>query len=137
MPSKSWYEQNKERHAAVTKAWRLANKERMRELQNEWRKKHPERVAVIARNCHLKFQYGLQPDDYEAILSAQGGGCAICGVPPVTGKYLSVDHDHETNEVRALLCPKCNIGLGQFNDNPDTLIRAAAYLAMYRISKVK
>ncbi len=57
----------------------------------------------------------------------QGGGCAICGKRP--GKVsLHVDHDHETGEVRGLLCVGCNNALGQFRDDLELLARASDYL---------
>lgn len=53
--------------------------------------------------------------------------CAVCGKPP-TEQRLSVDHSHETGEVRGLLCNNCNSGIGRFKDNPETLVAAAVYL---------
>lgn len=62
------------------------------------------------------------------MLDAQGGGCAICGEGPGDRFHLVVDHDHQTSEVRGLLCTACNVGIGNLRDDPDLLRRALAYL---------
>ena len=53
----------------------------------------------------------------------QGGVCAICGSGPEDPQH--VDHDHETGEVRGILCFNCNGGLGQFHDSIDALLAAS------------
>ena len=84
------------------------------------------------RDRHLKRKYGISLGDYERMLDAQGGGCAICGKRPDEqmryDRYLHVDHDHETGEVRGLLCDQHNLLLGRFNDDPELMRRAADYL---------
>jgi hypothetical protein len=72
--------------------------------------------------------YGITPADYQALLNAQGGGCAICGLTNSGRDRLAVDHDHKTGTVRGLLCHGCNIGLGNFHDSPTNLQKAIAYL---------
>lgn len=67
-------------------------------------------------------------EDYEKLLEAQGGVCAICGIPPTPKRALCVDHCHSTGKVRGLLCTKCNRTLGQYGDNPVLLRRMAQYL---------
>jgi hypothetical protein len=62
------------------------------------------------------------------MLAAQGGGCAICGRAPSTKISLHIDHDHETGRIRGLLCFVCNNGLGQFQEDPAVLRKAAAYV---------
>jgi hypothetical protein len=70
----------------------------------------------------------MTQEEFDAMLAAQGGVCKICGGPPVGKTRLSIDHDHQTNEVRGLLCDRCNVGLAQFQEKTDLLIRAAEYL---------
>jgi hypothetical protein len=55
----------------------------------------------------IKKTYGLKSDDYDVLLEAQGGRCAICRARPKS-KRLAVDHDHKTGAVRGLLCSRCN-----------------------------
>jgi hypothetical protein len=55
--------------------------------------------------------------------------CGICGLAEVGGgPLLCVDHNHETGQIRGLLCSNCNVGLGMFADSPARLDQAAAYL---------
>lgn len=75
----------------------------------------------------LKRKFGITRERYEAILDEQGGVCAICKVAPTT-KRLAVDHDHQTGEVRGLLCLSCNMGLGYFKDSKNRLVNAIHYL---------
>lgn len=51
--------------------------------------------------------YGITAVEYDALLAAQGGRCAICRARPKT-KRLAVDHNHATGAVRGLLCSRCN-----------------------------
>jgi hypothetical protein len=81
-------------------------------------------VSVSRREHRAKL---LTDPEYERLLAAQGGGCAICGNPPRT-RRLSVDHDHRTKRVRGLLCFRCNRALPHYLD-ADWLETAAAYVA--------
>ena len=80
------------------------------------------------RNRRLR-EFGMTQEDYDSMLAAQGGGCAICGTQKGwAGKQLAIDHCHETGAVRGLLCDRCNTGIGKFEDSPELLQKAAAYL---------
>ena len=90
------------------------------------------------RESDLRKKFGITLKDYEELLENQGGVCAICGngeqaVHPATNQVqnLAVDHCHKTDEVRGLLCAKCNHGLGNFQEDPDRLQKAKEYLLNY------
>ena len=96
---------------------------------NKVRAKNNRHRYALAKN------YGLTIERYEELLNAQGGVCAICGKdePNEHGRTgtrfkLSVDHCHDTNRVRGLLCQKCNRALGLLGDDVDLLRKAIDYL---------
>lgn len=63
--------------------------------------------AEYSRNWNLQRRYGISAKQYDELLTAQGGACAICRKPPKV-RMLPVDHDHVTGRVRGLLCVSCN-----------------------------
>lgn len=87
----------------------------------------PQAKELWAKNNKTKVEklYGLFPGQKEILYASQDGKCAICQ------KYfpvLAVDHDHETGKIRSLLCKPCNLGLGNFKENQDSLRKAIDYL---------
>jgi len=83
-----------------------------------WREKNP--GASRVRN--LKSKYGISEDEYMEMLDKQGGGCALCGSTEskwATSPWLHVDHNHDTGEVRGLLCHICNIVVGGIEKTPE------------------
>jgi hypothetical protein len=84
------------------------------------------------KNTALKLNYGLNLEKYEEILKVQNGKCKIC--PTVLDSSCKalipcVDHAHdETRKVRGLLCTRCNLAIGQFNDSTELLEKAIQYL---------
>lgn len=80
----------------------------------------------------MRRRYGIDLEEYEALLVSQNNLCAICSVPNPT----HIDHDHqgkgdkhkEGEKVRGILCTACNNGLGLFRDNPEFLRSAADYI---------
>lgn len=98
------------------------------------RKKYDKkRYEKVERAKRLK-SYGLTTDGYNKLFSQQNGVCAICGQPETKksfGKHirrLTIDHNHKTGKVRGLLCNGCNVGLGNFLDSVEFLLKAIKYL---------
>ena len=77
-------------------------------------------------------RYELTVPEFDAMLQAQGGCCAICRKENADGGRLHVDHDHDTGRVRGLLCRACNRGMGLLRDDPDRLAAAIHYLQVPR-----
>lgn len=69
-------------------------------------------------------------DKANLLIKNHKGFCDICGTNKsgYAGKKLAIDHDHRTGIVRGMLCQKCNIGLGNFNDDPEIMLKAVKYL---------
>lgn len=76
--------------------------------------------------------YGLTLDTYDELLKQQKGVCAICSTDDPRGQSKAgrfyVDHNHQTGEVRGLLCNDCNTALGLFKDSQLLLLKAEQYL---------
>ena len=82
----------------------------------------------------IKRTYGIDAETYYEMLEKQNYKCAICGIAGNNNAVRSkmfIDHCHESGEVRGLLCSKCNMALGNFNDDIETLKSAIDYLAKF------
>ena len=89
-------------------------------------------VKLEAKKRMLKHRYSIDYNTYNQMYAEQDGKCKICGDYRELGGHggLLVDHCHITNEVRGLLCKKCNSGLGMFNDDKELLQRAIEYITV-------
>ena len=77
----------------------------------------------------MQRKYGISMKEYNGLLEFQGGSCALCQKPlERLSRRINIDHDHEMNEVRGLLCTGCNTGLGHLGDNIEGIERAIYYL---------
>lgn len=88
----------------------------------------PQYKKLKNREKHLKSLYGISVADYLRLVATQNGRCALCG--SIT-KELVVDHDHDTDKVRGLLCNNCNSIIGFANDNVQILHLAIDYLVKH------
>src|SRR6266567_8999063 len=112
----------RKKKSAYDRAYRAAHKD---EINARKRAQY-----VAGPGITLKRRYGMTTGDYDALLARQGGVCAIC--KKKSKRRLVVDHCHLLNKVRGLLCHKCNLGLGMFDDDTDRLRAAIAYLERSR-----
>src|ERR1035437_4266456 len=82
------------------------------------------------REFRRKRRYGLTNQEFDALLAAQGGSCALCHeqLKLDKPKTFHIAHCHKTKKVRGILCARCNLGLGRFGDSIEQLEDAIAYL---------
>lgn len=100
---------------------RVRCKSCVKERNANWYSRNKGKVQIRA----TMNVYGLSMD--EAVRVRSLSECEVCGSGPGK-KGLHVDHDHETGEVRGVLCHGCNLAIGNVNDNPDRLRALADYL---------
>jgi predicted lipoprotein with Yx(FWY)xxD motif len=92
------------------------------------RTRSPEKMKATTTNSLLRKTYGLTLREFDEISAAQNDVCAICSNKCPDYSRLSVDHNHVTGQIRGLLCNRCNRAMGLFQDDPEILRKAAAYL---------
>lgn len=107
---------------------RPCRNERTKQINRDRYHNDPEfraRSLSTTRNAAYRRRYGITAADADALFDRQGRVCAICREVP---KMPQVDHDHETGVVRGVLCYRCNVGIGFFNDSKHRLVAAGRYL---------
>lgn len=81
------------------------------------------------RNHSYQKKYGITIEKYNKMYEEQKGRCYLCDIhQDDLTKKLAVDHNHETGQIRKLLCFNCNHGIGAFKENINTIERALNYL---------
>ncbi len=110
-----------------------ANAERKRKISqamSELREKQGARIrgAKTMREYLLKWHYGITVEEYNRLEEEHKNRCGLCGKPRMM-RRLCVDHDHDTNIVRGLLCNTCNRLIGWYEKRQ---VEVAAWLARGR-----
>lgn len=91
------------------------------------------RDALVRTATRIKRVYNISSDYYEYLLNQQNHKCAICKKRELDSKgRLSIDHCHNTGQVRGLLCRSCNLGIGNLKDNISLLAEAIKYLEKHK-----
>ena len=87
-----------------------------------------DKIRAQVKAAKFRRKYGITPEQADHMLVAQGGVCAICKTSEWTKSGPSVDHCHESNRVRAILCNRCNAAIGFAKEDPARLRAAAVYI---------
>lgn len=119
--------EQREKKRAREKAYYWQTRERRLELNKQRYQNNKEQFYKTNRKGLIKRKYNLSVEEYDRMFEAQNHCCYICHKEETT-RVLSVDHNHQTGEVRKLLCGSCNRALGLFKDSLHLLERATEYL---------
>jgi hypothetical protein len=135
---RKWYQKNKEKAREKARERYYKNKELISAKRKQDRIDNPEKYKKHYKYDPIRSkEYGwkragiknMTYERYLELLDLQNHCCAICGIHDDECKrQLSVDHDHNTGEVRGLLCDSCNGGIGKLKDSIDLLEKAINYL---------
>jgi hypothetical protein len=141
---------NKDREIKRASEWKKNNRDKINEATRKDRKENPEKYKKWENDFYnrnreeLSLKMSLKErkidkDFYDKMVIEQDNKCAICGMEETrkarNGEVktrLCIDHDHDTNKVRALLCHDCNTGIGKFKDVPELVLKAADYLIFHK-----
>ncbi len=104
--------------------WRIQNPEKWAKLVAEFKERRPR----YSREAKIRKKYGLTIDQEDGMLKSQGGKCAGCHKKFTEKELPHVDHCHNTNVVRGLLCKACNWFAGRINDDWVRCAKLADYL---------
>jgi hypothetical protein len=135
LKNRLYHAANREKISRRKRQWALDNPEKVNKHQRDnpeyhneyikaYRRKHPDKFAAYSR----KQNYGVTQTWFEDKLKEQAGKCAVCFEVMVKP---NVDHNHETNKARGLLCHPCNVMLGYAHEDSVRLANAIQYLAKY------
>jgi len=130
---------NEEDHRRYSRQWHLDNREKKNKYSLQYYYNHREKELKRMKQRYLYkgkkelfiSKYGLTYKDWEGLWYTQDGRCAICDKFFAEKKDICIDHNHKTGEIRGLLCKRCNIGIGLFDDNHELLNNTVKYLKCF------
>ena len=97
-----------------------------------------EKAKKTKHAWRIKTRYNLEIEEYNQMFVDCENKCMICGIHNDDLKRnLCVDHNHETGEVRGLLCTPCNAVIGYAHEDIDVLYSAIKYLKKFNNKKLK
>jgi len=149
---RKWREKNPERALENSRNWRKNNPEKVTAKYMKWLENNRESEAARNKASYPEYykknseriksrrrlsQHGVSQEWLDAKMLEQDNKCALCRQKFIMTPHI--DHDHKCciarkncgSCQRGLLCTECNLGLGRFKDNIQTLENAIQYLKRY------
>lgn len=127
---KAYYLKNKEKILARLKDQYASDPDSFKKKLDKYRAS--DKYKNTSKAYWLRKQYSLTPGEKESLFAAQGNKCACCGESnPNSLKPWHIDHDHDTGEIRGILCFRCNQLLGMLGDTLEKLTDKTTQLRSY------
>ena len=131
-----WKKNNKEKSNKTAAQWRTDNSGKVKESHKKWRQNNPNRSKELNKKSRLKNVFGISIEEENRMLLSQNNCCAICNVNIFDymnefQKGFCVDHNHETGQIRGLLCSLCNSVIGFSKESIEILDNTKQYLNHY------
>lgn len=138
LETKKYRDKNPEKIKEINRNQYLLRREERIKKQSEWAKNNKDKIdAAKKRRLEkdpeynrrwLLKKYGLSKSDFNKMMLAQNNSCWICSITFKTNSDAKIDHCHNTNIVRGLLCSNCNTAIGLVKENIKTLRIMIDYL---------
>ena len=147
--AREWHKNHPEQSRAHSRASAAAHRKERNAMTQTWKETHPEEVRAFNKKYNdthkvqigiacIRRTYKVSVEEAERLYTErQTGVCAICGGNRSNNRVLDIDHDHDTNIIRGLLCHSCNVALGHMAENPDWLRSLADYAQRAKDNKEK
>ena len=128
----NYYYNNKEKFKVRNKINYDKNTESRLEWYEDYKANNKEKLSERYKRYHYLRKYKISREEIRKIAEFFGMKCGIClsefrelgkGKP-----WMTVDHNHETGEIRGIICNRCNVGIGLFLENPIFMRNAALYI---------
>ena len=119
------FHRNRTRKTGLYHACKECRNKRDRISWHKNREIHSQKRKKYIRKQVLK-NHNITETNFLLMLKKQNNKCVICGLEM---ERAYIDHCHKTLKIRGLLCNGCNLGLGIFHDNIETLKNAIKYLS--------
>lgn len=93
-------------------------------------------MRPYTRKHNLPKKYGITEEQYVSKFQAQAGKCACCKVD-ISNSDAShtsrphLDHNHQTGQVRDILCGRCNLAAGNVLDSSERAKMLFEYLVKW------
>jgi hypothetical protein len=136
------YHSKKENKSKINEWHKNYNKNPEVKLKRKEKSLIPENIKIAKENDLIK-NYGITLEQYNKMLLGQNNCCEMCNI--TIFEYLEkqnnriksfcVDHNHETGQIRGLLCHSCNLLLGKIEKNKNMLNSIIYYIDKYNVSK--